>query len=97
MQEISTLNSSQSVYSSQFGHIPWLAAVQRFDCISAIYSVLVQKISTRFYHIEWSKVKEIEILIKIKIQPIQHGGYEILRQMIIDHVVYIEKYTFAKR
>ena len=34
--------------------------------ISAIYSLLVQKISMRFYHMEWSKVKEIEILIRLR-------------------------------
>ena len=40
----------------------------------------------RFYHIELSKVRDWNSY-KITIQPIQHGGYEILRQKIIDHVL----------
>ena len=34
--------------------------------ISAIYSLIVQKISMQFYHIEWSEVKEIEILTRLR-------------------------------
>ena len=34
--------------------------------ISAIYSLVIHKISMRFYHIEWFKVKEIEILLRFR-------------------------------
>ena len=39
---------------------------ERKNNISAIYSLIVQKIFMQFYHIEWSKVKETEILIRLR-------------------------------
>ena len=39
---------------------------ERKNNISAIYPLIVQKIFMRVYHIEWSKVKEIEILMRLR-------------------------------
>ena len=58
------LNHSKLTYLTLAGVIN--TAVKRKNSISTIYSLIEQKIFMQFYHIEWSKVKEIKKLIGLR-------------------------------